>query len=124
MKSLLTAALLAMTMATPVEALIYDEKSGQLDCAKIGELAVEIMDNKQKEMAMSEAMAWMDLKVLVFWAERFTVGDERVSKILKEIVISAYEFPSYRGEEMQKIVKLRFRNELELMCYKSLQKKN
>ncbi|MDB4251624.1 hypothetical protein N9831_02845, partial [Amylibacter sp.] len=62
MKSLLTAALLAMTMATPVEALIYDEKSGQLDCAKIGELAVEIMDNKQKEMAMSEAMAWMDLK--------------------------------------------------------------
>ena len=48
-----------------------------------------------------------------------SIEDSKLKEWYKTVAILAYEEPSYRTKEMQQSMIAKFRNEIELMCYKS-----
>lgn len=78
-------------------------------CAQMGVLATEMLLIRQEEAAMSLVMDTVVPK-----------DDERVAKIVRQIIISAYEKPKFSSEEVKEGVVAEFRNQTELACFKGL----
>ena len=80
-----------------------------MGCAVFGEVAAQIMENRQADVPISKMMdAIMD-----------TIEDPDAQAAYKEMVILAYEQPSYSTKEMRQSMVAEFRNQIELVCYKS-----
>jgi hypothetical protein len=78
-------------------------------CAQMGVLAKEIMLIRQEGAAMSLVMNTIVPK-----------DDEQAAKIVRQLIISAYEKPKFSTEKVKEGVVADFRNEAELACFKGL----
>jgi len=106
MRSLLTASLLVMTMATPVVANIEN-------CEEAGAYAQAVMLYRQQEKSFS--------KVMTIYEDIHARGDFTDAELAwaKGIILRAYENykAKYSDAGRERIAK-EFRNKIELECYK------
>lgn len=94
MNKLIASAVIALTATTA--------QAQDIDCAKIGDIASIIMENRQIGVSMSEQMSAID----------------GVS-LLEGMVIDAYRAPRMSMPENRMKMVEDFRAEFELMCYES-----
>lgn len=78
-------------------------------CRTMGELAYTIMRNRQAEVPLSTMLG---SKTGNTWSDEAT----------RRMVMAAFEEPSYQNPAMQQRAMQKFRNEVELECYKALGK--
>jgi len=122
---------LLITFATPVSALFYNEDTGEINCAKLGRLAEEVMLHRQEDYPMSTLVVFFDGEVLLYKLnlkrlnresnqQRFDASSKSkvMSKFFKSMLIEAYEVPSYINEVSKKRESRNFRNGAELACFK------
>lgn len=83
--------------------------SNTAGCSDIGAVAAQIMENRQIGVPISQIMD----------AIMGAIEDADSQAAYKEVVILAYEQPSYSTEEMRQSMVSEFRNQIELQCYKS-----
>ncbi|WP_151617429.1 hypothetical protein [Brucella anthropi] len=74
-------------------------------CKQWGDQAAKIMILRQSETPMNEIMGALE-----------GAGD---TSIMQQIVVRAYESPTYTGKEFQDRAIAEFRNRVELECFKS-----
>lgn len=77
-------------------------------CKQWGDQAAKIMILRQSETPMNEIMKALE-----------GAGD---TSIMQQIVVRAYESPTYTGKEFQDRAIAQFRNRVELECFKSTAK--
>jgi hypothetical protein len=111
MKSLLTAALLAMTMATPVVA-------NSEHCAVLGKHGQNIMSFRQEERPLSELMKnYEDLY------EQGTLTKEGL-EYFKFLILHAYDnYEAQVAETERQNTTDGFRNRLEIGCFRAQSRK-
>ncbi len=80
-----------------------------IDCGKFERLARVIMENRQNDIPMSKMMSVLD-------------ADQRKS-FFGNMVIAAYEHPSYRTAKMQQNAVDEFADNIYLQCVKSTREK-
>lgn len=84
--------------------------AGQADamCPKIGEIAELIMGHRQEGTAISDLRA--------------ALGgvDGAVNEVAMQMILDAYEKPRYSTDENKLKAKADFRNDMELMCYRTM----
>lgn len=88
----------------------HGEETWEDVCESFGSTSESIMEQRQKGVPMSKlmkAIGGMD-------------ASEHFLATLKDIVIEAYEEPQYRGDDYTADAVRRFRNKVELDCYKAL----
>lgn len=89
--------------------VLHAEQAGKPPhkCAMMGQYAKLIMDMRQSGLEMSE---WLE-KI----EGQFPVGGEQ----LKATIIMAYEEKRWSSQDKREDAANRFRNRIELMCYRS-----
>ena len=105
MRALLTALLLAMSIANPL--------SAEVKCSDKGNLAKQIMASRQFEKPISEVIADLHERLESF-------SDPRVIKWAIKTAIHAYEQPAYENIKDKDAALKKFRNMIELQCFKEL----
>lgn len=99
--TILTAAAIASQPAT-------EEVSVQELCETFGQVAEQIMTDRQSGEPMSELMA------------HYTQTENNdTNGLTRAMIIDAYNQPAYRTQEMQTYEISNFRNNVELVCYES-----
>lgn len=101
MKALALVAALLTTPTAPAPA-----QDAQQFCVSLGEIATRVMVMRQSEYLMSELMA--------------TVPEGAAADLFRDIIMSAYEQPSYSTPEHQQKAVQEFRNAWELQCYNAI----
>lgn len=104
---------LAHLMFFGVSALLASAAQSQTAadmCESLGTTSESIMKKRQEGAPMSSLMK----------AIGTIDAPEAVQELLRETIIDAYEVPQYSGDSYRADAVRRFRNEVELECYKSL----
>lgn len=102
-------ALILVLFFAPTQAnKLYSENENDEVCKSWGSLAEKIMELRQTEAPISSVL---DL----------IAGDDNTG-LNRDIVIMAYERPAYVTKENQVRAANSFRNDIELMCFKSTPK--
>jgi len=105
MRALLTALLLAMSIANPL--------SAEVKCSDKGNLAKQIMASRQFKKPISEVIADLHERLESF-------SDPKVIKWAIKTAIHAYEQPVYEDIKDKDSALKKFRNMIELQCFKEL----
>lgn len=101
MKTILIAAVAALTLATSAKA---DAKF--VGCKAVGETARLIMQGRQANVSMSDLMGAIDEN-----------GPEWLAKTTRAMIILAYQQPAFSTEKHKSRAIAEFGNEAELACY-------
>jgi len=83
------------------------EPASSKNCVFMGEVASIIMTARQKNLPMSEVMKAMD---------KFSAD---VAPLARDMVIAAYEEPSYSTDQVKSKQLADFSNAAQLQCYKA-----
>lgn len=83
----------------------YSKEDKDAVCKSWGSLAAKIMELRQTEAPISRVLELVE-------------GDD-TSKLTREIVLKAYEQPSFLTKENQARATDTFRNEIELRCFQA-----
>jgi hypothetical protein len=90
--------------ATPVAALTDDATQV---CTKLGELAHQIMVNRQAGIALSMALSVIQKPE----------GDTSTYDLITRIIVGAYDTPRYSTSTYQRIAAMDYRDEIETACF-------
>lgn len=82
-----------------------------VDCEQIGELAKNIMGNRQNGVSISEIMTLVNSQS---WS-----GNSGLKKAVEDIVIIAYESPRYSSPKYKQSAVTEFQNQALVECYKN-----
>ena len=105
MKSIIAATIILATGITTAEA---NTLTGEQICPSVGQLAENIMNNRQLDMPMDKVMGIAD-----------AAEDEIAKKMARALIIDAYTRPAFSSDEYRLRATAQFKNEMLLECYKA-----
>lgn len=105
MKSLIAATIILATGITTAEA---NSITGEQICPSIGELAENIMNNRQLDLPMDKVMGIAN-----------AVEDEAAKAMTRALIMDAYTRPAFSSGEYRLRATAQFKNEMLLECYKA-----
>ena len=106
----------AFMFSSSAQAQIKSNNTKDAFCQNIGELASNVMTMRQMDVPMTKVMA-----IINTHASDASVDQNSVS-FARNLVIKAYERPSFSTEQYVQKAVIDFRNEVEVACYRALNK--
>lgn len=94
----------------PIGVQVAAEADADETCASMGELAEKIMQIRQLETPMSKTIS--DVTP--------AGAPQDVTRLIRDIIIDAYNQPAMRTEENKRLQVAEFRNDIEVRCFLDL----